>query len=81
VRRIPLPATLREELTLWKADTAHNGPDDYVIHTSTGRRHNPSNLRRDVRESARLAARYGPASPLGRAGKQQYFASPFQVLN
>jgi YVTN family beta-propeller protein len=27
-------------------------------------------------ESARLNARYGPASPLGRAGKQQYFVSP-----
>jgi ABC-type oligopeptide transport system substrate-binding subunit len=28
-------------------------------------------------ESARLAARYGAASPRGQAGKQQYFVSPF----
>ncbi len=37
-------------------------------------------------ETARLAARYGPSSPLGRAGKQQYFLYPalanqFFVLN
>jgi len=26
----------------------HTKPSDYVIHTSTGGKHNPSNLRRDV---------------------------------
>jgi integrase len=55
-RRIPLPPALREQLTLWKADTAHNSPDDFVIQTSTGRRHNPSNLRRDVLDPAVKAA-------------------------
>jgi YVTN family beta-propeller protein len=29
-----------------------------------------------VRESARLNARFGPQSPIGRAGKQRYFMSP-----
>jgi peptide/nickel transport system substrate-binding protein len=32
--------------------------------------------RSSLTESARLAARYGPASPLGRAGKQRYFVNP-----
>ncbi|MGZ4410211.1 MAG: tyrosine-type recombinase/integrase [Gaiellaceae bacterium] len=48
VREVHLTAALREELTLWRADARHAGPSDYVIHTSTGHRHNPSNLRRDV---------------------------------
>jgi integrase len=48
VREIHLTPALREELTLWKADAKHTKPTDYVIHTSTGRKHNPSNLRRDV---------------------------------
>jgi integrase len=39
---------LRETLAIWRADARHTGPDDYVIHTSTGRRSYPSNLRRDV---------------------------------
>ena len=48
VRRIPLSPALREALTLWKADTRHNSDEDYVIATSSGRKSNPSNLRRDV---------------------------------
>ena len=48
VRRVDLSPALREELTLWKADAAHVADDDLVIHTATGRRHYPSNLRRDV---------------------------------
>jgi hypothetical protein len=56
VRRIPLPLALREELTLWRADAAHTRPGDYVIHTSTGRKHNPLNLRRDVLSKAIEAA-------------------------
>src|SRR4029079_1540212 len=40
------------------------GRSDYVAFA-----HNP-------RESARLSARYGPNSALGRAGKQQYFLNP-----
>jgi integrase len=48
IREVHLTAALREELTIWKADTRHTAPSDFVIHTSTGRKHNPSNLRRDV---------------------------------
>jgi integrase len=48
VRSVDLTPALREELTLWKDSTPHAGPDDYVLSTSTGRKHNPSNLRRDV---------------------------------
>jgi integrase len=48
VREVHLSHGLREALTLWRADTAHAGPDDYVVCTRTGRKHNPSNLRRDV---------------------------------
>jgi integrase len=47
VREVDLTPALREELTLWKAKN-YDGPDDYVLPTSTGRKHNPSNLRRDV---------------------------------
>ena len=31
-------------------------------------------------EQARLVARYGPASPPGRAGKQQYFVNPYPAV-
>jgi integrase len=55
-RRIPLAPALREQLTLWKTDTAPSSPDGFVIHTATGRRHNPSNLRRDVLDPAVRAA-------------------------
>lgn len=48
VRRVDLSPALREELTIWKADAKYTKPTDFVIHTSTGRKHNPSNLRRDV---------------------------------
>jgi integrase len=33
---------------LWRAESRHIQPDDYVLTTSTGRKHSPSNLRRDV---------------------------------
>jgi integrase len=48
VRRISLAPALREELTLWRNSARFTAPTDYVIHTSTGHAHNPSNLRRDV---------------------------------
>jgi integrase len=48
VREVHLTPALRETLTLWKADADYTSRDAYVIHTSTGRKHNPSNLRRDV---------------------------------
>jgi integrase len=48
VREVHLTPALREALTLWRATSNHARPDDFVIATSTGRKHNPSNLRRDV---------------------------------
>jgi hypothetical protein len=41
---------------LWKADANYTSADAYVIHTSTGRKQNPSNLRRDVLSKAVEAA-------------------------
>lgn len=56
IREVHLTPALREELMLWKVDAKHTGPADYVIHPSTGRKHNPSNLRRDVLFPAVTAA-------------------------
>lgn len=56
VRSVDLTAALREELVLWRAATQHGEPDDYVLSTSTGRKQNPSNLRRDVLAPAVEAA-------------------------
>lgn len=56
IREVHLTPALREELTLWKADAKHIAPSDFVIHTSTGKKHNPSNLRRDVLATAVEAA-------------------------
>jgi integrase len=53
-RRTPASRTvdpteaLREELVLWRAESRFTEPDDLVVSTSTGRRHNPSSLRRDL---------------------------------
>ena len=33
---------------LWRVGSPFTEPDDFVLTTSTGRKHNPSNLRRDV---------------------------------
>lgn len=48
VRAVDLTPSLREELTVWRANSRHPNPDSYVIGTGTGGKHNPSNLRRDV---------------------------------
>jgi len=48
VRTVDLTEALREELVLWRAASRFTEPDDFVLPTSTGRRHSPSNLRRDV---------------------------------
>jgi integrase len=70
VREVHVSPALREELALWRADAKHRGPTDYVIHTSSGRKHNPSNLRRDVlapaveAASAKLAT--AEIAPIGR---------------
>ncbi len=48
VRTVDLTEALREELVLWRATSRHIEPDNYVVTTSTARKHNPSNLRRDV---------------------------------
>jgi integrase len=69
VREVHLTPALREALALARADR-NAGPDDHVIATSTGRKHNPSNLRRDVlhqavKEANRTLERAGIA-PIGR---------------
>jgi integrase len=51
-----LSPALREALALWRIDTAHAGAADYVVATSTGKRHHPSNLRRDALAEAVTAA-------------------------
>lgn len=56
VRSVDLTAALREELVLWRVESRVTGTGDYVIATSTGRKHNPSNLRRDVLRPAVAAA-------------------------
>src|SRR5262249_9274912 len=56
VREVHLTPALPETLVLWKADASYTSADAYVIHTSTGRKHNPSNLRRDVLSKAVEAA-------------------------
>jgi integrase len=53
---VHLSPALREELTLWRADARHTMPTDFVVHTSTGGKHNASNLRRDVLAPAAAAA-------------------------
>jgi integrase len=56
VRSVDLTPALREELTLWRAGSQFAEPGDYVLTTATGRKHNPSNLRRDVLRPAVAAA-------------------------
>ena len=56
IRSVDLTPALREELVLWRAESNLTAPDDYVLATSTGRKHNPSNLRRDVLAPAIKAA-------------------------
>jgi integrase len=56
VRTVDLTEALREELVLWRAESRFVEPDDHVLTTSTGRKHNPSNLRRDVLTPAVEAA-------------------------
>jgi integrase len=48
IRSVDVTAAVREELVLWRAESEFTESDDYVLPTSTGRKHNPSNLRRDV---------------------------------
>ena len=48
VREVHLTPALREELTVWKATTEHAAPAEHVVSTKSGKRHNESNLRRDV---------------------------------
>jgi integrase len=48
VRAVDLTAALWGELRGWWHQSRHAGPDDYVLPTPTGRKANPSNLRRDV---------------------------------
>jgi integrase len=48
IRSVDLTPALREELTLLRAESTLTEPDDYVLPTSTGHKHSPSNLGRDV---------------------------------
>lgn len=48
VRTVDLPLAVWAELRQWWRESTHAGPDDHVLPTPTGRKHNPSNLRRDV---------------------------------
>jgi integrase len=70
VREVHLTPALRETLVLWKADANYTSADAYVIHTSTGRKHNPSNLRRDVLsktvEAANVKLDQFGIAPIGR---------------
>jgi integrase len=61
IRSVDLTAALREELVLWRAESGHVEPDDYVLATSTGGKQNPSNLRRDVLKPAVETASAGLA--------------------
>jgi len=55
VREVHLSRALREALTVAPADREH-APTGYVVATSSGGKHNPSNLRRDVLAPAVKAA-------------------------
>lgn len=69
VREVHLTPALREELTLARAE-GDPKPTDFVVATSTGHKHNPSNLRRDVLVPAVEAANAKLAeigiAPIGR---------------
>jgi integrase len=82
VREVHLTSALRETLTLWKVDTKHAAAGDFVFATSSGRKHNPSNLRRDVLAKAvetansRLDAEgIAPIGPLTFHGLRRTYAS------
>lgn len=82
IREVHLTPAIRDELALWEGDAKYAGPDDYVIHTATGRRHNPSNLRRDVvapvLKAANIKLESVGISPIGRVtfhGLRRSYAS------
>jgi integrase len=56
VRSVDLTPSLRSELIVWRANSRHVAPADFVLPSSTGRKNNPSNLRRDVLHPAIEAA-------------------------
>ena len=72
VREVHLTPALRELLAVWRADTSHGDRHDHVVCTATGRRQNPSNLRRDVLAKAVAAANVkleaAGIAPIGRLG-------------
>jgi hypothetical protein len=69
VREVHLSPALREALTIARADRDPE-PSAYVIATSTGRKHNPSNLRRDVLvpavKAANVSSKANGLAPIGR---------------
>jgi integrase len=77
VREVHMTPALREVLAIWRADSSHTGQADYVVCTATGKKQNPSNLRRDVLtkaveaanaklEEAGIALHGRPVGPRGR---------------
>jgi hypothetical protein len=62
VHEVHLTPALRETLTLWRVDSKHVEPSDYVIVTATGRKHNPSNLRREEFQEAQESSNLGTLS-------------------
>jgi integrase len=81
-RSIDLPHSLREELVLWRAESSFTSPDDFVLTTPTGRKQNPSNLRRDVLGPAVEAANerlakdgIAPIAAIGFHGLRRAYAS------
>jgi integrase len=82
VRSVDLTPALREELVLWRNESRFTEPADYVLTTSTGRKHSPSNLRRDVLRPAIEAANetlgkdgIGAIEPIGFHGLRRTYAS------
>jgi integrase len=81
-RSIDLPHSLREELVLWRAESRFTKPDDLVLCSPTGRKNNPSNLRRDVLGPAIVTANerlakdgIAPIAAIGFHGLRRAYAS------
>ncbi len=56
VREVHLTRAVQSELLVWAATAKHTNAADYVVHTASGHKHNPSNLRRDALAPAVKAA-------------------------
>ena len=61
-REVDLSPSLREELTLHRADSAFHGPDDFVFATKKGTKRERSNITRQILRPAVTAANAARAS-------------------